>query len=81
MLPPCKAQVELIPLEMASLSLMQIILEGYITGERASEGPFVDITGTRDMVRQEPVIRLTKMMMRESPYTTPSFQQVESTRC
>jgi UbiD family decarboxylase len=45
----------------------EIVLEGYITAERADEGPFVDITGTRDLVRKEPVIRLTKMMTREDP--------------
>lgn len=45
----------------------EIVLEGYITGERASEGPFVDITGTCDLIRQEPVIRLTRMMTREDP--------------
>jgi UbiD family decarboxylase len=45
----------------------EIVLEGYITGERAAEGPFVDITGTFDLVRQEPVIRLTRMMTREGP--------------
>ena len=45
----------------------EIVLEGYITAERAAEGPFVDITGTQDLVRQEPVIRLTKMMTREAP--------------
>jgi len=43
----------------------EIVLEGYITGERAREGPFVDITGTRDLVREEPVVRLTRMMIRE----------------
>ncbi|MBN1236484.1 MAG: UbiD family decarboxylase, partial [Methanotrichaceae archaeon] len=43
----------------------EIVLEGYISGERASEGPFVDITGTCDLIRQEPVIRLTRMMTRE----------------
>jgi UbiD family decarboxylase len=45
----------------------EIILEGYITRQRAAEGPFVDITGTRDLVRQEPVIQLTRMMTREDP--------------
>lgn len=45
----------------------EIVLEGYITAERAAEGPFVDITGTKDLVRQEPVIRLTRMMTREKP--------------
>lgn len=45
----------------------EIVLEGYITGDRAREGPFVDITGTRDLVRMEPVIQLTRMMTREDP--------------
>lgn len=45
----------------------EIVLEGYLTKERASEGPFVDITGTMDLVREEPVIRLTGMMFRETP--------------
>jgi len=45
----------------------EIVLEGYITVDRASEGPFVDITGTADLVRQEPVIQLTRMMTRERP--------------
>jgi UbiD family decarboxylase len=45
----------------------EIVFEGYITRERAAEGPFVDITGTSDLVRQEPVIRLTRMMTREDP--------------
>ncbi len=31
-----------------SCSPCQIVLEGYITTEKAPEGPFVDITGTRD---------------------------------
>ncbi len=57
--------VELIRLENGvPVPHAEIVLEGYITRERASEGPFVDITGTKDLVRQEPVIRLTKMMTR-----------------
>jgi UbiD family decarboxylase len=60
--------VELVRLDNGVLSPhAEIVLEGYITGERASEGPFVDITGTCDLVRQEPVIRLTRMMTREDP--------------
>lgn len=58
--------IELVHLENGVLvPHAEIVLEGYITEERAPEGPFVDITGTRDLVRQEPVIRITKMMMRE----------------
>ncbi len=62
------APVELVRLENGvCVPHAEIVLEGYITGERAKEGPFVDITGTRDLVRQEPVIRLTRMMTREDP--------------
>ncbi len=58
--------VELVRLENGvPVPHAEIVLEGYITGERASEGPFVDITGTRDLVRQEPVIKLTNMMTRK----------------
>jgi UbiD family decarboxylase len=55
--------VELIRLENGvAVPHAEIVLEGYLTAELAKEGPFVDITGTRDLVREEPVIRLTKMM-------------------
>jgi anhydromevalonate phosphate decarboxylase len=58
--------VELVRLENGvSVPHAEIVLEGYLTAELAKEGPFVDITGTRDLVRKEPVIRLTKMMTRE----------------
>ena len=43
----------------------EIVLEGYIGSETTEEGPFVDITGTYDPVRQGPVIELTGM------YTKP----------
>lgn len=39
----------------------EIVLEGYIGSETTEEGPFVDITGTYDPVRQGPVIELTGM--------------------
>lgn len=46
----------------------EIVLEGYIhPTKRAKEGPFVDITGTYDLVREEPVIELTRMMHRSDP--------------
>ncbi len=45
----------------------EIVLEGYIGEETADEGPFVDITGTYDRVRSEPVIHLTGMIHREDP--------------
>jgi UbiD family decarboxylase len=46
----------------------EIILEGYVDPvERVDEGPFVDITGTYDLVRKEPVIHITKIMHRRDP--------------
>ena len=45
----------------------EIVLEGYIGAELTEEGPFVDITGTYDPVRMQPVIEITGM------YTKPDF--------
>jgi len=46
----------------------EIVLEGYIDPvERVSEGPFVDITGTYDEIRPEPVIHITKIIHRKDP--------------
>ncbi|MDD3421060.1 MAG: UbiD family decarboxylase [Methanocellales archaeon] len=46
----------------------EIVLEGYMhPTKRAKEGPFVDITGTYDIVREEPVIELTRMIRRSDP--------------
>ncbi len=42
----------------------EIVLEGYIGAETTAEGPFVDITGTYDPVRQSPVIEITGMCMK-----------------
>lgn len=46
----------------------EILLEGYIhPQELHSEGPFVDITGTYDNIRQQPVIHITKIHHRKDP--------------
>jgi UbiD family decarboxylase len=45
----------------------EIVLEGYIGADVTDEGPFVDITGTYDPVRRQPVIEFTGM------YTKPDF--------
>jgi UbiD family decarboxylase len=42
----------------------EIVLEGYISADRTDEGPFVDITGTYDPVRREPVIEFTGMHLK-----------------
>ena len=45
----------------------EIVIEGYISRDRAKEGPFMDITGTYDRIREEPVIRLTRIYHRRNP--------------
>ncbi|MHC1625682.1 MAG: UbiD family decarboxylase, partial [Methermicoccaceae archaeon] len=46
----------------------EFVLEGYISAtDRVNEGPFVDITGTYDIVREEPVIHFTRMHYRDDP--------------
>lgn len=43
------------------------VFEAKLTFETTAEGPFVDITGTYDQVRQEPVIRVEKMWTCKDP--------------
>ncbi len=56
----------------------EIILEGRITSETVPEGPFVDITGTYDRVRNEPVIKFDRMYLEKDPIyysITPGMQE------
>ena len=43
------------------------VFEGRLTMETAPEGPFVDITGTYDHVRNEPVIKIDKVWSCKDP--------------
>jgi 2,5-furandicarboxylate decarboxylase 1 len=45
----------------------EIVLEGRITKEKAPEGPFLDLTGIVDRVRQQPVIEVNCITHREKP--------------
>ena len=45
----------------------EYVLYGRITGEDDDEGPYVDITGTVDDVRQEPVIEIEGVIHRDDP--------------
>jgi 2,5-furandicarboxylate decarboxylase 1 len=45
----------------------EIVLEGRITKETASEGPFLDTTGTIDKIRQQPVVEIKCITHREKP--------------
>lgn len=46
----------------------EIIMEGRILSEMAGEGPFLDLTETYDIVRQQPVIEIKKITHRKNPY-------------
>lgn len=64
-------ELTLINCENSSIKVPEadIILEGKIsTSETSKEGPFVDLTNTYDIVRDEPVIYLDKMHIKKNPY-------------
>ncbi len=44
------------------------VFEGRITLETTEEGPFVDITGTYDYIREQPVIAIDKIWTCDDPY-------------
>lgn len=45
----------------------EIVLEGRVTKEDIDEGPFLDILGTYDAVRKQPVVRFERMHTVERP--------------
>jgi 2,5-furandicarboxylate decarboxylase 1 len=40
----------------------EIVLLGKLSPEEGEEGPFVDITGTYDLIRQQPVVKISKIL-------------------
>jgi 2,5-furandicarboxylate decarboxylase 1 len=45
----------------------EVVLEGRITGQLGNEGPFIDLTETWDIVRQQPVIEIDCITHRQDP--------------
>jgi UbiD family decarboxylase len=45
----------------------ELVLEGTLTHEFATEGPFPDLTGTMDGTRKQPVFKVTTVTHRRSP--------------
>ncbi|MDN5357024.1 MAG: trans-anhydromevalonate 5-phosphate decarboxylase [Candidatus Methanomethylophilaceae archaeon] len=43
------------------------VLEGRITLDETAEGPFVDITGTYDVIRQQPIIKIDRIWTCKDP--------------
>lgn len=65
-----QGQMKLIKCETVDLEVpeCEILLEGkLLPHERAKEGPFVDLTDTYDVVRNEPVIKLDRMHYKKDP--------------
>lgn len=46
----------------------EIVMIGEITGETYKEGPFVDLTGTYDIIREQPVVRIKKIYARKNAF-------------
>jgi 2,5-furandicarboxylate decarboxylase 1 len=63
-------KVELVKCKTVDLDVpidCEIVLEGRFIKQFASEGPFVDITGTWDKVRQQPIVEITRIAHRKNP--------------
>jgi anhydromevalonate phosphate decarboxylase len=46
---------------------VEFVLEGRITKEKATEGPFLDLTGIVDRVRQQPIIEIKCITHKQKP--------------
>ena len=54
-----------VPLEIPAYA--ELVLEGVLTHEFAPEGPFPDLSGTMDGIREQPIFRVTTITHRRSP--------------
>jgi UbiD family decarboxylase len=54
-----------VPLEIPAMA--EVVLEGVLTHDFATEGPFPDLTGTLDGTREQPVFRVTAITHRRDP--------------
>ena len=45
----------------------EIVMVGKMLNEEGKEGPFIDLTGTEDIVRLQPVVEISDLYMRDSP--------------
>ncbi len=61
--PLVEAPISRIPVPAAA----EIVIEGRLTHQMEKEGPFVDLTGTMDIVRLQPVIEVDAIHHRKSP--------------
>lgn len=45
----------------------EFVLQGKITDQMAEEGPFIDLTGTADKIRKQPILKVNKVYHRTNP--------------
>ncbi|MEM7815544.1 MAG: UbiD family decarboxylase [Candidatus Aenigmatarchaeota archaeon] len=46
----------------------EFVMIAEVTGKTAKEGPFLDLTETPDIVREQPVFKITKIFSRKNPF-------------
>jgi len=63
--PAPMTRAQTVPLDVFAEA--ELVLEGLLTHELDTEGPFPDLTGTMDGVRQQPVFRVTAVTHRREP--------------
>ncbi|MBN1262004.1 MAG: UbiD family decarboxylase [Anaerolineae bacterium] len=63
--PSPMVKAKTVPLEVFAEA--ELVLEGILTHALDREGPFPDLTGTMDRVRQQPVLRVTAVTHRKNP--------------
>lgn len=63
------APIEMVTVEngLSVPACSEIVLLGELMPEQGEEGPFVDMTGTLDLVRQQPVLKVTKILQQKDP--------------
>ncbi|MDF1514781.1 MAG: UbiD family decarboxylase [Anaerolineae bacterium] len=65
MAPISTVKAKTVPLEIPAES--ELVLEGILTHEMTAEGPFPDLTGTMDGIREQPIFRVTAITHRRDP--------------
>ena len=65
MAPTPTVRAKTLPLDIPAEA--ELVLEGYLTHEFATEGPFPDLTGTMDGTREQPVFHVTTITHRKDP--------------
>jgi UbiD family decarboxylase len=61
------AKIQVVELDGHEVPESELVMICRLTGELADEGPFLDLTGTFDVVRKQPVAQVLKIFARPDP--------------